>query len=46
MDALATSAALAIRNARLHRDDLKRQLEAMHEVHAAIAEKGPTKSKY
>ena len=41
MDALATSAALAIRNARLHRHDLNRQLEAMHQVHAAIAEKGP-----
>jgi GAF domain-containing protein len=41
MYALATSAALAIRNARLHKDDLKSQLEAMHEVHAAIAEKGP-----
>ena len=39
MDALATSAALAIRNARLHKGDLNRQLEAMHEVHAAIAEK-------
>ncbi len=41
MYALATSAALAIRNARLHKGDLNRQLEAMHEVHAAIAEKGP-----
>ena len=41
MYALATSAALAIRNARLHKDDLKGQLQAMHEVLAAIAEKGP-----
>ena len=41
MYALATSAALAIRNARLHKGDLNRQLELMHEVHAAIAEKGP-----
>ena len=41
MTALATSAALAIRNARLHKDDLTRQLEALHAVHAAIAEKGP-----
>jgi GAF domain-containing protein len=41
MDALTTSAALAIRTARLHKVDLTRQLQAMHEVHAAIAEKGP-----
>ena len=41
MDALATSAALAIRNARLHKDDLDKQLEAMNQVHAAIADKGP-----
>ena len=41
MDALAASAALAMRNARLHQDDLNKQLEAMHEVHAAIADKGP-----
>jgi len=41
MDALATSAAQAIRNARLHKSDINAQLEAMHEVHAAIAEKGP-----
>jgi len=41
MDALATSAALAIRNARLHRGDLNRQLGAIHEVLGAIAEKGP-----
>jgi GAF domain-containing protein len=41
MDALATSAALAIRNARLHKGDLNRQLEAMHAIFAAIAEKGP-----
>lgn len=39
MDALSASAALAIRNARLHRDDLNRLLAAMHQVHAAIAEK-------
>ncbi len=41
MDALATSAALAIRTARLHKADVARQLQAMHAVHAAIAEKGP-----
>jgi GAF domain-containing protein len=41
MDALATSAALAIRNARLHKDDLDKQLGAMSQVHAAIADKGP-----
>ncbi len=41
MDVLATSAALSIRNAQLHRGDLNRQLKALHEVHAAIAEKGP-----
>jgi GAF domain-containing protein len=41
MYALATSAALAMRNARLHKRDLNRQLEAIYQVHAAIAEKGP-----
>jgi len=41
MDALATSAALAIRNARLHQADLKGQLEALHAILKAIAEKGP-----
>jgi len=41
VEALATSAALAIRNARMHKDDLNRQLETTREVHAAIAEKGP-----
>ena len=41
MDALSTSAALAIRNARLHQADINRQLEAMHSILAAIAEKGP-----
>ena len=41
MDALATSAALAIRNARLHQADVKKQLEAIPAIFAAIAEKGP-----
>jgi GAF domain-containing protein len=41
MYALATSAALAIRTARLHKADVVRQLEAMHAVNLAIAEKGP-----
>src|SRR5207249_353329 len=41
MEGLASAAALAIRNARLHKDDLNKQLQTMHEVLAAIAEKGP-----
>ncbi len=40
MEGLATSAALAIINARLHKDDLNKQLQTMHKLLAAIAEKG------
>ncbi len=41
MHALANSAALAIRTARLHKDDVTKQLEAMRTVHETIAKKGP-----
>ena len=41
MYALAGAAATAIRTARLHQSDLNRQLAAIHEIHAAIAERGP-----
>jgi signal transduction histidine kinase len=41
MLALANSAALAIKTARLHKDDVTRQLEAMRTVHETIAKKGP-----
>jgi GAF domain-containing protein len=39
MDTFANAAALAIRNARLHKDDLNNQLAAISKVHDAIADK-------
>jgi GAF domain-containing protein len=39
MDTFVNAAALAIRNARLHKDDLKSQLAAISRVHDAIAAK-------
>lgn len=41
MYALATSAALAIKTARLHKADVAKQLGAMHAIDEVIIEKGP-----